>query len=747
MLDETVKLKKGGTINVVQPLSNILNLSSTIVLTENEKTLLERGLSFIPTPLMDDRQTLKKDLYNYHRKLKLLEHFNFEINYEKQPFTYPSTWEPEKGGISSPIQRLIKIDQRNLKSIRFQKESESNLTLGEQQALKELKTNTDIVIKPADKGSKVVIMDKFQYLTEAYKQLNNRKHYLPLKESIQLETQRMIRDIVQNLYEKKKITAKQKHYLFGEDPPRPRKFYLLPKIHKDPKTWTVPYQIPTGRPIISDCGSESYRIAEFIDYFLNPLSQTHNSYIKDTYAFVSKLKQITIPLHAMLFTIDIDALYTNIQTDLGLKAVRDIFGRFPDPVRPDKELLELLEISLNRNDFEFNQNYFLQVHGTAMGKKFAPAYANIYMADWERTVFQKCTKVPSLYLRFLDDIFGIWPHSKEDFDEFIAILNNHHSSISVKYNLQSEKIEFLDTEVYIQGEGKGEGKLGTRVFFKPTDTHSLLHKTSFHPKHTFGGIVKSQLIRYHKICTKIDDVESATRILFKALRKRGYSRTFLRNINKEVKELYCDGVVPNKKGKEKEKEKKQNLVPFISTYSSTSWILNSKIKKNFKRCQDRIESLTQFKTIAAFRKNQNLKDILVHASLTNGIKKDKYSQHFKRVHFLENRYTHQGLPVGQTLGQNAQNVIYCIQCQTCGKLYIGQTKNTLLQRLKQHLYAINKTSKDTYLYQHFRLHGSEQLIIMGLESGSWWTDRQRLRRETFWVQTLKTYFPNGLNQM
>lgn len=29
-------------------------------------------------------------------------------------------------------------------------------------------------------------------------------------------------------------------------------------------------------------------------------------------------------------------------------------------------------------------------HGTAMGKKFAPAYANIYMADWELTALDKC---------------------------------------------------------------------------------------------------------------------------------------------------------------------------------------------------------------------------------------------------------------------------------------------------------------------------------------------------------------------
>lgn len=53
----------------------------------------------------------------------------------------------------------------------------------------------------------------------------------------------------------------------------------------------------------------------------------------------------------------------------------------------------------------------------------------------------------------------------------------------MKNNLQKEKIEFLDTEVYFQNTEDGQRKLGTKVFFKATDTLALLHN-SFHPKHT-----------------------------------------------------------------------------------------------------------------------------------------------------------------------------------------------------------------------------------------------------------------------
>lgn len=68
----------------------------------------------------------------------------------------------------------------------------------------------------------------------------------------------------------------------------------------------------------------------------------------------------------------------------------------PDPKRPTKELMELLKINLTRNDFEFNEEYFLQIKGTAMGKKFAPSYTNRYMSIWEKEALAKCTHSSSL---------------------------------------------------------------------------------------------------------------------------------------------------------------------------------------------------------------------------------------------------------------------------------------------------------------------------------------------------------------
>uniref|UniRef100_A0A8D3BX45 Uncharacterized protein n=1 Tax=Scophthalmus maximus TaxID=52904 RepID=A0A8D3BX45_SCOMX len=109
--------------------------------------------------------------------------------------------------------------------------------------------NKHIVIKPADKGSSVVIMDRTQYLEEGYRQLLDTKYYTKLDKPIFLDTVPLVTKIITSLLDKKFINYKQKHYLLGSSTPRARIFYMLPKIHKDPDKWSVPHLMAPGRPI------------------------------------------------------------------------------------------------------------------------------------------------------------------------------------------------------------------------------------------------------------------------------------------------------------------------------------------------------------------------------------------------------------------------------------------------------------------------------------------------------------------
>ena len=244
-------------------------------------------------------------------------------------------------------------------------------------------------------------MDRAQYLHEAYRQLNNPANYSKLDQPIYPETAAEIKNILLDCLKNNIINRKQYDYLCPPDNPRPRKFYILPKIHKPADSWTIPYKIPKGRPIVSDCSSESEKIAEFIDRFLQLKSNLHPSFIKDTPDFLNKIKNLEIPENSLLITCDVSSMFTSIDNNDGMEAIKQKFSDMQNHPYY-KPVMELLEISLKKNDFQFNDETYLQTSGTAMGKKFAPSYCNIFMALWEEQILNKNNYQPLVYFRFLD---------------------------------------------------------------------------------------------------------------------------------------------------------------------------------------------------------------------------------------------------------------------------------------------------------------------------------------------------------
>ena len=98
-------------------------------------------------------------------------------------------------------------------------------------------------------------------------------------------------------------------------PPNNTRFariFFLKKIHKKPMGIY---------PIVSSCNSPpTENISQFVDFWLQPFTNTLPSFLKDTNRFVQEIKTMTIPSNSLLVTIDVKVLYTNIQTFLTMKA-------------------------------------------------------------------------------------------------------------------------------------------------------------------------------------------------------------------------------------------------------------------------------------------------------------------------------------------------------------------------------------------------------------------------------------------
>ncbi|XP_073166412.1 uncharacterized protein [Lepidochelys kempii] len=146
-----------------------------------------------------------------------------------------------------------------------------------------------------------------------------------------------------------------------------------------------------------------------------------------------------------------------------------------------------------------------------MGTRMAPQYANIFMADLEQRFLSSRPLMPLLYLHYIDDIFIIWTHGKEAFEEFYHDFNNFHPTINLSLDQSTQEIHFLDTMVLIS-----DGHINTTLYWKPTDCYAYLHVFSFHPDHATRSIVYSQALRYNHICSNPSDRDKHLQDLYQA---------------------------------------------------------------------------------------------------------------------------------------------------------------------------------------------------------------------------------------
>jgi hypothetical protein len=95
----------------------------------------------------------------------------------------------------------------------------------------------------------------------------------------------------------------------------PGKFYCTLKVHKPhSENKALP-----ERPIISGSGTITENPSLFIEYHLKDLATKHDTYIQDTPDFLRQIEKINqgerLPANALLVTLDITGLFTNIPQD------------------------------------------------------------------------------------------------------------------------------------------------------------------------------------------------------------------------------------------------------------------------------------------------------------------------------------------------------------------------------------------------------------------------------------------------
>ncbi len=753
----------------------VVNLSS-YNLTETERSLLLKGLKFAPTPGEPNLQEIKQDLKAFFRKLKLRDFFyeedessdplqptldnffsqNNDPNIDLSKFKNPSTWEPDPQNVDPAIETFSRAVLEDFRQYTPRCPRDQNITNGEKDSLQSLVNKGILQIKKADKGSAVVIMNHSDYVQEAERQLSDINFYVKTRENLTEKHSEKISEILDRMWDNQELEVEHLEFL------RPTKcrtsqFYFLPKIHK--------IQVK-GRPIISGNGCPTERISAFVDEHIKQHVPTFPSYVKDTTDFIKKIRNLKTNKRIILVTMDVSSLYTNIPNHEGKTAIyRTLREQGYNGKASIESLMALLDCVLHMNNFEFAGENYLQIGGTSMGTRAAPSYACIYMSQLEKKLLKNAPHKPDLYLRFIDDIFCTFTTGMQQVEEFVTYMNSSHPTIKFTAEMSTEQVTFLDTRVKVDPE---TNEIYTELYTKDTDTQNYLLYNSSHPKHCKTGGPYGEFLRIRRNCHKLTDYDKHSENRVQDYLRRGYPLELLKEAQQKARNLNRDDLFKPKQ--KKPTREKDSRVPLIVTWNPSNPNFHEILNKHWhllQLCSNK--EIFKEPPLIVFRKAKNLSDHLVRAkcpkqpsTITTTPKKNP------NMHPCKTPWNCRFCPKKQHRGKfqssktkrkyksppytcNTRNVVYLITCNKCKIQYVGETYRSFKERMTEHERYVRRKVYSQATGIHFNTRGHclghmNYEVIFCLWKKPERNDPVRINKEIQWMEQLKTFKPDGLNE-
>ena len=517
---------------------------------------------------------------------------------------------------------------------------EQNVTKEERSAIRDLSNDDSIMILPADKGRVTVVMDKTEYTNKCNALLSDIKTYKKLKLDPTSKYKKEIVSALKGLKDRKIITTDLHRNLYPtvDQPPR---FYGLPKVHKA----GTPL-----RPIVSSIGTITYNCAQYLAKVLSPLVGNTIHHVKNSTEFAAFVRDIKLEDDEEIRSYDVSALFTSVPVDKALDIIKTRLTN--DPTLKDRstlspeDIIRLLDICLKCTYFVFQGQFYLQIHGAAMGSPVSPIVCNLYMEDFEQRTLQLAQNPPRIWKRYVDDTFTVMKRCYTD--EFSRFINSVDSNIqwttegetitsSENAGPTERKLPFLDTLNIVEESGT----IKTKVFRKDTHTDQYLNFDSNHPLEHKRGVVRTLMNRAKCVVSNDEDLQQEVNHLKAVLKINRYPDWIFKP--------HRMGNAPNGPNSNRRSVGVHKKIPVVLPYVKG---LSEQLRRTFMK-----------HGIPVYYKPVNtLRQLLVRP-------KDKIDK--ERV-------------VGP---------VYQINCTNCNTFYIGETERSLKARFLEHRRPSTVTSE------------------------------------------------------
>ena len=217
-----------------------------------------------------------------------------------------------------------------------------------------------------------------------------------------------------------------------------------------------------------------------------------------------------------------------------------------------KRLCDLATIIL-KNNFEMGEEVYHQLLGTAIRTKFAPTYANSFMAGLEKKIFENANFKSHLWFRYLEDIFCVWAKGLERLQEFYQYHNSFNPTIKFTMEFSKMQINFLDVNI-----SQKESALQTDLYCKSTDTYQFIHFRSCHCYVYKKSIPYGQAIR---LCSNEEKLSSRLEDLEHWFCSRGYKKEMVHSEIQKLHSMNRENLL-----KKREEQDKNDSLTLVLTY-------------------------------------------------------------------------------------------------------------------------------------------------------------------------------------
>jgi len=437
-----------------------------------------------------------------------------------------------------------------------------------------------------DKGNGVVLLNNEDYnnkmfdilSTPMFQEVKLNKRSLPPNIKDEEHLKSLINSISVN--ENSSDLVKEIKGLFL-DGCTPAKMYGLPKIHKEGTPM---------RPVISTIGSANHKVAKVLNKFLAPFN--NDEFVcKDVFSFTEKINTLSAQENDFMASFDVKSLFTMIPLDetidLCVKQFKEFYGG------GDAILFEqLLRFSVKDVNFLFDDHWYQQIDGVSMGSPLAPTMANIFMINLEKKISNFTGIKPTLYTRYVDDIFLIFK-DKSNLEPFFTFMNSLHPNIQFTYEVEKDHVlPFLDALVFVK-----DNRYFTSQYFKPTDTGLYLTPFSQCDKKYNSTLLNTLFDRTYKLSSTTDLAYSNMDIMKKRLLQNGYRETV---IQKHIKKVTDKHTLPTQNVEKEEEEQQQQKCLLKIQYGKGIDQLKASIKSLFTSDQtNAVQIVAQTKTVGS----------------------------------------------------------------------------------------------------------------------------------------------------